>query len=268
MSAEAETPRQEWPQWPLWAPIAGALFGVSVAILIMGVVAGVLRSGGVHITDSSPGFTAAFTVVQDVCVVIASIGVAATTIRPRAWQFGFRPAPLRFTTGIVFMGLAAFYLFALVYSAIVQPDNPQKIVQNLGADKSTLLLVVGALVVIAVAPVCEELFFRGFMFRVLRLRTGFWAAAVVDGILFGLVHGVNVVLPVLVVLGVVLCWVFERTGTLFATIAIHAFNNMVSYGASTHNGWAAALPIGAVVLTGCVVVPQLMSTRARPPARV
>ena len=268
MSSDTETPRREWPPWPLWAPIAAVLFGISAAILIMGVAAGVLRSAGVHITDSSPGFTAVFTFVQDISIVIASIGVAALTVRPRAWQFGFRPAPLRFTAGIAFMGLAAFYLFALVYSAVVQPKNPQKIVQDLGADKNTLLLVTGALVVIVVAPVCEELFFRGFVFRVLRLRTGFWVAAVSDGVLFGLVHGVNVVLPVLVVLGVVLCWVFERTGTLFACITIHAFNNMVSYGASTDHGWAAALPIGAVVLTGCSLVPRLMSTRARPPAHV
>jgi membrane protease YdiL (CAAX protease family) len=268
VSSDADTPRREWPQWPLWAPIAGALFGVSAAILIMGVVAGILRSSGVHVTDNSPGFTAAFTFVQDVSVVIASLGVAAMTIRPRAWQFGFRPAPLRFAAGVVFMGLAAFYLFALVYSAIVQPHNPQKIVQDLGADRSTLLLVTGALIVIAVAPVCEELFFRGFVFRVLRMRMGFWAAALIDGVLFGLVHGVNIVLPVLAVLGVVLCWVYERTGSLFASIAIHAFNNMVSYGASTDHGWAAALPVGLAVLAGCVLVPRLMSTRARPPAHV
>jgi uncharacterized protein len=268
VSTDVQTAPQEWPRWPLWAPIAAVLFGVSAAILIMGVAAGVLRGAGVHITDSSPGFTAAFTFVQDISIVIASIGVAALTIRPRAWQFGFRPAPLRFAAGIVFMGLAAFYLFALVYSAVVQPKNPQKIVQDLGADKSTLLLVIGALVVIAVAPVCEEFFFRGFVFRVLRLRTGFWVAALIDGALFGLVHGVNVVLPVLAVLGVVLCWVFERTGTIFATITIHAFNNMVSYGASTDHGWSAALPIGAVVLAGCALVPRLMSTRARPPAHV
>jgi membrane protease YdiL (CAAX protease family) len=268
VTSDVEAPRQEWPPWPLWAPIAAVLFGISAAILIMGVAAGVLRGAGVHITDNSPGFTAAFTFVQDVSVVIASLGVAALTIRPRAWQFGFRPAPLRFTAGIVFMGLAAFYLFALVYSAIVQPHNPQKIVEDLGADKSTLLLVTGAIIVIAVAPFCEELFFRGFVFRVLRLHTGFWAAGVVDGILFGLVHGVNIVLPVLAVLGVVLCWVFERTGTLFASITIHAFNNMISYGASTDHGWAAALPVGAAVLVACVLVPRLMSTRARPPAHV
>jgi membrane protease YdiL (CAAX protease family) len=228
VSDAAEQPRVEWPPWPLWAPIAAVLFGISAAILIMGVVSGVLRSGGVHVTGSSPGFTAAFTFVQDICIVAASIGIAAATTRPRPWQFGFRPAPLRFTAGIAFMGIVAFYLFALVYSAIVQPKNPQKIVQDLGADRSTVLLVTGALVVIVVAPICEELFFRGFVFRVLRVRMGFWAAAVIDGVLFGLVHGVNIVMPVLIVLGVVLCWVFERTGTLFATIAIHATNNMIS----------------------------------------
>jgi membrane protease YdiL (CAAX protease family) len=260
MAAETE----QWPRWPLWTPLIGIFFGFGAAVLIMGVVAGVLRSTGVHVGDNSPGFTAAFTFVQDVSIVGATILVAGMTVRPRPAQFGLRPAPLRFAAGVAFIGLAAFYFFALVYGAIVQEKNPQKIVDDLGADRSTLLLVVGALVVIVVAPICEEIFFRGIIFRVLRVRMSFWLAAGIDGVIFGLVHGVNVVLPILIFLGIVLCWVFERTGTLFATIAIHALNNTIAYGASTDHGWAAALPAGAAVLAGCAAFATFLPRRRAP----
>jgi membrane protease YdiL (CAAX protease family) len=257
-------PRQDWPRWPLYLPIAGVLFGIAAAVLVMGVASGVLNAAGVHVGDDSPGFTAAFTIAQDLAIVGACVGLAALTLRPRPEQFGLRAAPLRFAAGIAFIGAAAFYVFAFVYGAIVREDNPQKIVDDLGADKNTLLLVIGALTVIMVAPICEEIFFRGILFRVLRSRTGFWVAAVIDGVLFGLVHGVNVVLPVLIFLGIVLCWVFERTGTLFATIAIHALNNTIAYGASTDHGWAAALPVGAAVLAACAALADLLPHRRAP----
>lgn len=259
-----EPDTEQQPRWPLWLPLAGAFLGIGAAVLVMGVAAGVLNAAGVDVTDNSPGFTAAFTFVQDVAIVAACIGMAALTLRPRPAQFGLRPAPLRFAAGIAFIGIASFYIFALVYGAIVQEKNPQKIVNDLGADRSTLLLVLGALVVIVVAPVCEEIFFRGIVFRVLRMRMGFWLAAAIDGVLFGLVHGVNVVLPILIFLGIVLCWVFERTGTLFATIAIHALNNTLAYGAATNHGWAVAAPLGAAMLTGCALLATLLPHRRAP----
>ena len=126
-------------------------------------------------------------------------------------------------------------------------------VQDLGADTGTLLLVVGALVVIAVAPLCEELFFRGILFRVMRQRLPLWPAAIIDGVLFGFVHGSLVILPVLAVLGIMFCYVYERTGSLFPTIALHSLNNTIAYGATTHNGWVPAIVVGALVITACVV---------------
>jgi membrane protease YdiL (CAAX protease family) len=107
--------------------------------------------------------------------------------------------------------------------------------------------------VIVVAPICEELFFRGLLYRVLRARMSMWIAAVIDGVLFGLVHGSLIIVPILAFLGVVLCYVYERTGTLYAVIAIHALNNMISYGVTTDDGWTASLLVGAVTLVGCGV---------------
>jgi membrane protease YdiL (CAAX protease family) len=241
------------PRWPLWLPLAALATGLAFGLILVGVLSGVLSAAGVDTgKGKAPGFTAATTLIVDVCVVAASVLLAATVATPRPWQFGLRGGSVRFAAKIAGIGVLTYFLFSVVYQSIVQQKNPQKVVQDLGADTNTLLLVSGALVVILVAPVCEELFFRGFLFRVLRLRMPLWGAALIDGVLFGLVHGSLVIVPILACLGVVLCWVYERTGTLFATIALHSLNNTISYGASTNNGWAPALAVGVVVIGLCI----------------
>src|SRR3954451_9840368 len=240
-------PQPEPPRWPLWLPLAGVGCGVTFGLLCVRVVAGVANR------TSGPGITAATTVLVDVSVVVACVLFAGLVTRPRPWQFGLRPAPLKFAAQMAAMGALAYFLFSLAYEAIVRPDNPQRVVQDLGADTNTLLLVIGAVVVIGIAPLCEEVFFRGVLFRVLRQRMPLWPGALSDGILFGLVHGSLMILPVLAVLGIVFCYVYERTGSLFPTIALHSLNNTIAYGATTDNGWVPAAAVGALVLTGCVV---------------
>ena len=252
----------EYPRWPLWAPLLAVALGLAVAILGLGIGVAALEAAGVGLNEDTPGFTAVSTLIIDLAIVAASIGVAAMTVRPRAWHFGFRRAPLGSTLGVAAIAVLAFFAFEIVYGAIFEPENPQTVVRDLGANESTLLLVSGALVVILVAPVCEELFFRGFLFRVLRARMNFWLAAAIDGLLFGLVHGSLVIVPVLLVLGIALCWVYERTGTLFAPIAIHALNNTLAYGVSTEDGWAAAGAVGASVIAATLVAPLLFGRRS------
>jgi uncharacterized protein len=235
------------PRWPLWLPIAGVGCGVTFGLLCVSVIAGVTHR------TSGPGITAATTVLVDVAVVVACILFASLVARPQPWQFGLRAAPLKFTAQMAALGALAYFLFSVAYTAIVRPENPQRVVQDLGADTNTLLLVVGAVVVIAVAHLCEELFFRAVLFRVLRQYMPLWPAAIIDGILFGFVHGSLVILPVLAVLGIVFCYVYERTGSLFPTIALHSLNNTIAYGATTHDGWVPAAVMGTLVIAGCVV---------------
>jgi uncharacterized protein len=262
--AEGERPAA-FPRWPLWTPFAAIGLGAAAGFLILGVLAAALEAGGVNLESDSPGFTAAGTFVLDVAVVGAAIGVAAMTARPALWQFGLRRGPLGYSVGMACIAVLAFFIFEIAYVAILDPENPQTIAEDLGADQSTLLLIAGAVVVIVVAPVCEELFFRGFLYRVLRARMTFWLAAVVDGVFFGFVHGSLVIVPVLAFLGAALCWVYQRTGTLFAPIAIHALNNMIAYGAITENGWAVALAVGGAMMWACVLVPGLLPKRTPAP---
>jgi membrane protease YdiL (CAAX protease family) len=80
-----------------------------------------------------------------------------------------------------------------------------------------------ALLVAVLAPIAEEIFFRGMIFRSLWNGMGLWPAAIVSGVLFGALHidattseRLLQVVP-LVVLGVSFALLYSWTGTLFAT---------------------------------------------------
>jgi len=98
------------------------------------------------------------------------------------------------------------------------------------------LVAKGFLVVLAVviAPISEEFFFRGVLFRTVRDRHGFWAAALASALPFGLVHYVPspaidaLVLQITMVFtGLGLAWIYERRGTVVASTAAHMAFNIV-----------------------------------------
>jgi membrane protease YdiL (CAAX protease family) len=94
-------------------------------------------------------------------------------------------------------------------------------------------LVFLAPVVILVAPIGEETFFRGFLYKGLRNRLSAWPAAMVSGLIFAAVHfagpGFLVLIPGLFVVGIGLALVYEKRQSLLASAAAHATFNLVGY---------------------------------------
>ncbi len=77
-----------------------------------------------------------------------------------------------------------------------------------------------------VAPISEEVLFRGLLFRVLRDKGGFFMAAIISSLFFTLLHDSIASWGPLMVLGMLLAWVYHRSGSLLASIALHfAFNS-------------------------------------------
>ena len=93
------------------------------------------------------------------------------------------------------------------------------------------ILVLALLVTAVAAPLCEEAFFRGMLFRLLRRRFPLWAAVLLSATAFGLAHASPTIsfalLPVFAYMGVVLAVVYARTGSLTSTVLLHALNNAV-----------------------------------------
>lgn len=92
-------------------------------------------------------------------------------------------------------------------------------------------LVVVALVVTFVAPLAEELFYRGLMLRAAARRFGTFWAVMGSSAVFGISHFQLVQFPGLFLFGVVLAVLAMRTGRLGASIAAHvAFNGVAVIG--------------------------------------
>jgi membrane protease YdiL (CAAX protease family) len=255
------------PRWPAW--YAGV--GFVVALVLTAIAVGVLAAAtGVSEDEESALFTIVATLVQDSVFVGTALVFASLTARPRLADFGLRRTRFWPALGWAVLALVSFYVFAAVYAALVQNQPEQDVVESLGADEGTLGLIVAGFMVIVVAPVAEEFFFRGFFYRALRTRFAVFTAAALDGLLFGLLHfnfearGL-LIIPPLAVLGFAFCLVYERTGSLYPVIALHAFNNAIAYGVQAET-WEVSLVLGLSMLIGTAAVPRLAHPRVTAPA--
>ncbi len=78
-------------------------------------------------------------------------------------------------------------------------------------------------------PLAEELMFRGYLLGRLREKLKPWTAAIFVSIVFGLIHGQwNVGIDVFV-LSLFLCYLRERTGSIWAGVVLHALKNGIAY---------------------------------------
>ena len=156
------------PRWPAWYAGAGFLVALVVTLIAVGIVAAVTGAGR---TTRTPTFTIIATVIQSLIFIGTAVFFAAFSRRP-AWHFGLRRTAFWPAVGWAALGLVSFYLFAAIYTAIVQPDAEQSITEDLGADQGTFGLIVAGFVVMSLAPLAEEFFFRGFFYRALRSKFG------------------------------------------------------------------------------------------------
>ena len=258
-----------FPRWPAWFGAAGFTIGVGAgivsALLMLPVLLIVTRGFGVDSDDALPVLELVATLFQDIGWIVGSLLLAATIMKPRAWHFGFRKPRLGPAVGWSIVAIVAYIVLALLYTAILQPDSAEPI--ETGERYGTL--IGSCVIIIVVAPLCEEIFFRGFLYRILRGRMGLWPALVINGALFGSVHlgsGGPLAVALIAPLGFLLCLVYERSGSLYPCIALHALNNALVSASEFDRVSEIALAMGAGMLLFCLV--GSLVTRTSPEPRV
>jgi membrane protease YdiL (CAAX protease family) len=260
--ARPELPEGGAPRWPAWYAGVGFLTALIATLLVVGIVA---AATGTTSDDEGATFTVVATFLQGLIFIGTAVLFASFTRKPRPEHFGLRRAPFWPSVGWAALGIVSFYIVVAVYTAVVQPDAEQTVAQDLGANQGTFGMIAAGFMVICVAPVAEEFFFRGFFYKALRTRWPVLIAAGIDGLLFGIIHydfsGADALLivPPLALLGFIFCLVYERTGTLYTVIALHALNNAIAYGVNVDDAWV-SLVLGPLMLLACATVPRAQRT--------
>jgi uncharacterized protein len=239
------SPDTPWPAWSAALALVGGLVLAALGGLVVDLPALAL---GVKLTSSHtpPGLAIADTVVQDVAFVLAALYCAHLGGRAvSSWQFGLRrPAVGWWTAGrLVVLLLLVFVLLSVVWSEVLHPEE-EKLLEQLGSNEGAVLLALSAALTCVVAPICEEILFRGYIFTALRNWRGTIPAAVITALLFGGVHvGSAPVLDLvpLAGLGFGLCLLYRYTGSLYPAIVAHSLNNSLAF--SSLENWSWQMPV-------------------------
>lgn len=148
----------------------------------------------------------------------------------RRAAFGLsRPASWPRALGLALLALIAIYVLSAVYvyGTDADPSDEQGLVPT-EWDSSRIVPFALFLVSVAViAPVVEELTYRGLGFSLLS-PYGTWTAILVTGLLFGAAHGLLVAFPILAVFGIVVGWLRARTASVYPGMVLHGFFNALA----------------------------------------
>ncbi|MCS6803021.1 MAG: type II CAAX endopeptidase family protein [Chloroflexota bacterium] len=224
----AQADRLDWKDLAIalgvLAAMVGVLAGLIVAVSLSGVVTPAAFEDG-SILPALIGF-------QTLAFTLAALAPLLRHRRAGPGLLGVRRVNGRWLLAAVALGAATRGLVLLALLAVtaagIDVGNPQQelLAATRGAWPSFLLLILTGAVLTAVG---EELLFRGLLFGWLRTHLPFWPAAAGSALVFGIFHGVNVVLPVAVAIGVLCAALYERTRSIWPPVLVHLTNNLLVF---------------------------------------
>jgi hypothetical protein len=123
--------------------------------------------------------------------------------------------------------LVGVFVLSGILSPLLQPGQEQGLVPKTWQPSHAAAFAANFVVVALIAPVVEELTFRGLGYRLLE-PFGRWTAILLVGLTFGLAHGLVEALPILAAFGAGLAYIRMRTGSVYPCMVVHAtFNSAV-----------------------------------------
>jgi membrane protease YdiL (CAAX protease family) len=265
-------PLLPWIGVPAWATLVAVVVLIAGGVLVAVLVGAVLGLAGVtDDPDTIDGPAVALNVSFDVVFIIAPIVVVMwiTRRRPDPAAFGLRVPRWRQALGwSVAIYLGVIVLAGIIITLLGEPEE-QAVSRELKSEDSVALLVAIGFMTGVAAPLGEEFFFRGFLFRVLWERTNVSIGTFATGVVFGLAHAGDTDIAGVLLLGVLgagLCVLLWRTASLLPCIMLHSFHNSISF-AETKGlpWWGFLLLIAGSVLTALAIA--LLAMRAARPVR-
>jgi membrane protease YdiL (CAAX protease family) len=253
--AAPATPAPRRKRFARWRPsvalgsVAAGLVGSQLVALAI-----LFAAGG----DDAPDWIAALGIVIADMVLLAVVIAVARKGAPNLGPATLGIRRTKFWPAVGWMCLTyfavtifnVFWLLVVGTGSVPRDEDPSGGTVTLGG---VILVAFGIAVV---APIVEEITFRGYLFPALTRWPGPWIGALTGGTIFGLAHCAVYppqLLPLMAVFGIVACLLYWFTGSLLPCVALHAMNNALVTGRDL--GWSWEIP---VFMLGCMAVAVLL----------
>jgi len=171
--------------------------------------------------------TAAGTLFQFAIIAAIIYGVAGLS-HDRRGVFALR-RPTSWRTAIkigIGVGIGIFVLSFLL-GPLLHPDREQGLTPDTWQPEHAAAYIANGIVVAVVAPIVEELTFRGLGYSLLA-RYGRWTAIIGTGLAFGLAHGLVDAFPILAAFGFGLAYLRSRVDSVYPGMIVHGLFNAIA----------------------------------------
>jgi membrane protease YdiL (CAAX protease family) len=194
------------------------------------VVAFASLSYAVRFTEGKPNrdvlyewSTVANSLIQYAIIAVIIYGIAGLGNRRQLFALR-RPTSWWVAAGIgVGIGIGMAILTAAL-GPFLNPGREQGVTPDVWEPKHAAAYVVNGLVICIVAPIVEELTFRGLGYSLL-VRFGRWTAIILVGVAFGLAHGLVEAFPFLAAFGAGLAYLRSRVDSVYPGMVVHGLFN-------------------------------------------
>jgi uncharacterized protein len=170
--------------------------------------------------------TVAGTLVQFAIIAAIVWGIAGLGNRRELLALR-RPTSWKRALGIGLGIAVGMVVLTLLLEPVLHPGREQGVTPDTWQPNHAGAYVVNAFVIAVIAPVVEELTFRGLGYSLLA-RYGRWPAIILVGLAFGLAHGLVQAFPLLAAFGAGLAYLRSRVDSVYPCMIVHGVFNAVA----------------------------------------
>lgn len=217
---------------PVWVFVGFMLAQLLVVALIAGLQAGGISFEGVN--EAVFNATGAGIIYALAIGIVIGLPVLIKKTRLKREELGLQRMPAWLDLVWAPLGMVVYLVLTTIVMSLAEQvltfvDYTQTQDTGFTAIASQMEYVLAFFSLVILAPIAEEILFRGYLFGKLRKHAPVWVAILITSLLFAFVHFQwNVAIDVFV-LSIVLCLLRLRTGSLWAPIVLHMIKNGIAF---------------------------------------
>ncbi|MBQ8551550.1 MAG: CPBP family intramembrane metalloprotease [Clostridia bacterium] len=247
----------------VWQLLVGFWVGLSYEIYVLAVY-GSDADIQTLIVEFSLKYAVHMTLVSNILTLVTYIVIFRMRKKKFCTEVGL--TKLHPVNGIltVVLGISVNVLVTVIFSLIPFPNEWWEQYDSLSSTISDSAAWISMLSSVIAAPIVEEVVLRGLFYSRLKRGMPMFAAMLISSWIFGLIHGAIIWMMYASLMGVLICWIYEKYRSLTAAILFHFGFNLCGFVL----GYMETIPDIVVILLSVLSVGLIVYIQHTAPGKI